>query len=134
MSLVHCLKLTPGKLIIIDENCYDTFKAVKSDLFKRVKGKYDIIVFNPPYLPVDDEYKDITFDGGKDGRAVIKRFLRNAGKHLKKKGKILLLISSLTGEKEVLALFENNKFKTRVLARQKVPLEELMVIEAGKVR
>ncbi len=32
MSLAHCLKLTPGKLIIIDENCFDTFSKVESDL------------------------------------------------------------------------------------------------------
>jgi fatty-acyl-CoA synthase/citronellyl-CoA synthetase len=32
MSLIHCLKLTPGNLIIIDENCYDSFNAVQSDL------------------------------------------------------------------------------------------------------
>jgi len=32
MSLAHCLKLTPGKFIIVGENCYDNFNAVQSDL------------------------------------------------------------------------------------------------------
>ena len=32
MSLVHCLKLTSGKCIIIDEKCFNNFNAVKSDL------------------------------------------------------------------------------------------------------
>ncbi len=32
MSLVHCLKLTPRKFIIIDENCFNNFNAVISDL------------------------------------------------------------------------------------------------------
>ncbi len=32
MSLAHCLELTPGKLIIVGENCYESFNAVKSDL------------------------------------------------------------------------------------------------------
>ena len=32
MSLAHCLNLTPGKLIIVDENCYENFSAVESDL------------------------------------------------------------------------------------------------------
>ena len=31
-SLLHCLKLTLGKLIIIDENCYEIFSQVLSDL------------------------------------------------------------------------------------------------------
>ncbi len=32
MSLAHCLKLTPGKFIIVSENCYDSFNVVQSDL------------------------------------------------------------------------------------------------------
>ncbi|MFX1340697.1 MAG: long-chain-acyl-CoA synthetase, partial [Promethearchaeota archaeon] len=32
MSLAYCLKLTPGKLIIVGENCYESFSAVQSDL------------------------------------------------------------------------------------------------------
>jgi len=32
MSLTHCLKLTPGKFIIVGENCYESFNSVQSDL------------------------------------------------------------------------------------------------------
>ncbi|MFX0164293.1 MAG: long-chain-acyl-CoA synthetase [Candidatus Hodarchaeota archaeon] len=32
LSLVHCLKLTPGKFIIVGEKCYETFIKVKSEL------------------------------------------------------------------------------------------------------
>ncbi|MHA1916047.1 MAG: long-chain-acyl-CoA synthetase [Promethearchaeota archaeon] len=31
-SLVHCLKLTPGKFIIVGENCFNIFNDVKSEL------------------------------------------------------------------------------------------------------
>ncbi|MCX6818473.1 MAG: methyltransferase [Candidatus Aenigmarchaeota archaeon] len=131
-------------------------KAIHSDLFSKVKGKFDLIVCNPPYLPAQTEtkpnirtecvnvcdeqpldakdanaYNDITYSGGEKGRTVITKFIRNVKKYLKKNGKILLLISSLTGEKEVLALFKENQFKTKIIARQKIPWEELMVIEAG---
>ena len=106
-------------------------KALKSDLFKSVKGRYDLIVFNPPYLPVDDEFRDQAYDGGKDGRTVIRKFIKNTSRYLRKNGSILLLISSLTGEKEVLDLFGKNKLKAKVIARKKVPWEELMVIEAS---
>ena len=32
-------------------------KAKVSDLFSNVKGKFDLIIFNPPYLP-DEELED----------------------------------------------------------------------------
>ncbi|MHA2180077.1 MAG: AMP-binding protein [Promethearchaeota archaeon] len=31
-SLIHCLKLTPGKFIIVGENCFNMFNDVKSEL------------------------------------------------------------------------------------------------------
>ena len=32
LSLVHCLKLTLGKIIIVGENCFNTFNRIKSEL------------------------------------------------------------------------------------------------------
>jgi len=45
-------------------------KAVKSDLFSNIKGKFDLIIFNPPYLPSGrfDKGKDTT--GGKKGNEI----------------------------------------------------------------
>jgi citronellyl-CoA synthetase len=31
-TLIHCLNLTPGKIVIIGEECYDAFNKVKSEL------------------------------------------------------------------------------------------------------
>lgn len=103
----------------------------QSDLFSAVTGKFDLIVFNPPYLP--DESGDKTYSGGKTGRETIEKFIKGAKAHLAAGGRILLLISSLTGEKEVLYLFRNTGFRTKTVARQKVPWEELVVIEASKL-
>lgn len=100
----------------------------QSTLFSAITSKFDLIVFNPPYLP--DESNDATYSGGKTGRGVIEKFIEQAKRHLNKDGKILLLISSLTGEKEVLDLFHNHGFKTKIIAREKIPWEEIMVIEA----
>lgn len=107
-------------------------KAVQSNLFSKIKGKFSMIVFNPPYLPADGNMHDgdKTCTGGRTGRVVISRFIKNAGRYMKKSGKVMLLISSLTGEKEVMELFRKNRFKTKIIARQKIPWEELIVIEA----
>ncbi|MFA4820264.1 MAG: HemK2/MTQ2 family protein methyltransferase [Candidatus Aenigmatarchaeota archaeon] len=101
-----------------------------SDLFSNVTGRFDLIVLNPPYLPVEEGETDITYAGGATGREVIERFVSKAKDHLKPEGIILLLISSLTGEKEVMELFIKHGMKVKSVAREKIEWEELIVIEA----
>jgi len=75
------------------------FNCINSDLFSNIKEKFDLIIFNPPYLPEDlNEPKNssLSITGGKFGGEIINRFLRQAKFHLKKGGKIILLLSSLT--------------------------------------
>ena len=76
-------------------------KFLKSNLFKNVKGRFDLIVFNPPYLPKDKDDKDIAHCGGKHGYEVIEKFLREVDDYLEPDGKILLLFSSLTNKEKV---------------------------------
>ncbi len=104
-------------------------KTVESDLFSSIKESFDVIVFNSPYLPTEEN--DITYSGGRSGRDTIEKFIIGAKNHLNKGGIILLLISSLTGKKEVIGLFEKNGFKAEINSRKKIPWEELMIIEAS---
>ena len=63
------------------------FNCVKSNLFEKIKGKYEIIVFNPPYLPEDSrEPRDsrMATTGGKDGGELTNKFLKQAKKHMTK--------------------------------------------------
>lgn len=74
-------------------------KAVKSDLFSNIKGKFDLIIFNPPYLPKEvkePEDSALATTGGKKGNEIIEKFLSQAREHLEKDGKILIVFSSLT--------------------------------------
>lgn len=104
----------------------------ESDLFEKVKNKFDLIVFNPPYLPVEEGEDDITYAGGKTGRDVIEKFSISVRSHLSDKGHILLLISSLTGEKETIRLLEKRGMKTKIVGREKIPWEELIIISAWR--
>jgi len=50
------------------------------DLFAPCKGAFDLVVFNPPYLPTGPQDRvagalNAAFDGGADGLAVTRRFL-----------------------------------------------------------
>lgn len=72
------------------------FEAIRSDLFTSVKGMYDTIIFNPPYLPSDPKYPDMALDGGKRGYEILVRFLHGLPAHLKTDGIALIVFSSLT--------------------------------------
>jgi len=111
--------------------------AKQSDLFSDVKGSFDLIVFNAPYLPEDESQKsgkkgvhveELAWNGGQGGREVISRFARDAPTHLEKDGTILLEISSLTGENEVQKIFEGLSLRADVISREKIPWEELIIL------
>ena len=74
-------------------------KIILSNLFEKLnpeKNKFDLILFNPPYLPKNKFDEGLDTTGGKNGSEVINNFLVQAKKYLSKNGKILLLTSSLT--------------------------------------
>ena len=102
------------------------FNCIQSNLFSKVKGKFDLIIFNPPYLPEDkNEPKDskLITTGGKKGSEVINKFLIESKKHLNKNGKIFLLVSSLTKE------IRWNNYQKKLVGKKKIFFEELKVYE-----
>ncbi len=105
-------------------------KAKLSNLFSDVKGKFDTIIFNPPYLPLDeneDKESRIITTGGKSGYELIERFFKSVKNHLNEKGLILIVFSSLTDKRKVLGLMEKNGFKFKLLEKKKISFEELYV-------
>jgi len=105
------------------------FKAIKSNLFENIKDKYDLIIFNPPYLPENkyDKEKDTT--GGKEGCETILKFLKQAKSNLNKNGKILLLFSSLSSLEIIKKEAEDLGYKIKKLSNKKLFFEELYVYE-----
>lgn len=104
------------------------FNAIQSNLFESIpkNNKFDIIIFNPPYLPIDKkEPKDsrLATTGGKHGSEIINRFLKQAKDFLANKGKIILLTSSLTKN------INWDGYKKELLAKKKLFFEELYVWE-----
>ena len=65
----------------------------QGDLFAHISECFDVITFNPPYLPSTGP-RDISWDGGRGGIQVAMRFLAQAQNHLNKKGRIYLLLST----------------------------------------
>jgi release factor glutamine methyltransferase len=108
--------------------------VVRTDLFTSIRGSFDLVLFNPPYLPTQpeeriDDWLEYALDGGKSGRAVIERFARNVGDVLAPGGRILLLISSLTGLSEVQERFAGRNYSAGIAMQQVVEDEVLYVLK-----
>ena len=107
--------------------------VVRGDLFSGIRSTFDLILFNPPYLPTQpderiDDWLEFALDGGVSGRAVIERFAAEVDRVLAPGGRIMLLISSLTGFDEVSELFVRNGFSVERVFQQTVEDEELYVL------
>jgi release factor glutamine methyltransferase len=108
--------------------------VVLTDLFSGLQGMFDLVLFNPPYLPTRPEERihdwlEYALDGGENGRAVIERFAKNIGNVLAPDGRVLLLVSSITGLCEVQELFAGNGYSARIAMQQAVEDEELYVLK-----
>ena len=107
-------------------------RFVHSDLFSKIKGKFDTIIFNPPYLPSNQKYPDVALDGGKKGYELIGRFISQANAHLEERGRILIVFSSLTKKDKVGEILEKYLFGYKEVAEQKIFFETLYVYLIAK--
>ena len=102
-----------------------TVKATKSDIFSNVTERFDIVLFNPPYLP-SDEVRDRAVDGGTEGSQVMNRFLKELPLHLKKDGFALLLVSTLNQPRTIIDSHPELLFKG--VTTRSLFFEELQVL------
>lgn len=102
-------------------------KAICSDLFEKVAGTFDMIVFNPPYLPDND---DVPGSETWAMRDVLERFVRHAAAHLRPGGLVLVVVSSLTPAERIVGMLVEAGFAVEHAAQRKVPWETLSVLRA----
>ena len=98
-------------------------------------AKFDLILFNAPYLPSDkredDSWMVRSWAGGINGRQVIDQFISQVPSHLKAFGRILLMQSTLANAEETIRKFEESDLKACIKAERKLPFfETLTLIEA----
>jgi release factor glutamine methyltransferase len=114
-------------------NLHPLITYMQSDLFSNVKGTFDTIIFNPPYLPDDPNLRDIALDGGKKGYEFSVRFLKDARKHLADNGQMLFLFSSLTHKEVIDKTLIENAYLFEEISKQKLDFEILYVYKIKKV-
>lgn len=100
---------------------------VLTHLMAGLRGPFDVVAFNPPYLegpPQDD--LDRAWQGGHQGSDVSLRFLADLGRVLSLKGRAYLLLSRAN---EAAWRAAEERFRVRVVATKRLFFEELEVLE-----
>ena len=102
-------------------------RVVESDLFSRVPGYFDVISFNPPYLPgkeTSTSWIERAWSGGEEGSEVAIRFLDQAWKHLNPGGSIYMILSSIGGIMSVVRAARNH-YDSEMLEEQHMFFESI---------
>lgn len=81
---------------------------IRSDLFERVEGRYDMIVSNPPYIPTEEIEKlqeevrlydpRMALDGKEDGLFFYRRIIKDSVDHISPGGSLLFEIGCGQGD------------------------------------
>lgn len=102
-------------------------QVLQSDLFEKVNGYFDVIAFNPPYLPSDSSstsWIERSWSGGEKGSEIPVSFLDQAWRHLAPGGRIYMVLSSLTGLTSVLKAAKE-RYESEMLEEQRMFFESL---------
>lgn len=109
----------------------------QGDLFTALRDgvRFDLVLFNAPYLPSEageaESWIGRSWAGGADGRLVVDRFISEVRAYLQPNGRVLLMQSTLTGVETTIQAFAKSDLKATVIAEQKLPFfETLTLIEA----
>jgi release factor glutamine methyltransferase len=107
---------------------------LEGDMFEPVEGRFDVIIFNPPYLPTAPE--DLThspldraLDGGPDGTDVTIRFLEQLDQYLTDEGRAYIVVSSLQDNGKMEDAMHRQRLVARRRGSEKFDFETISVLE-----
>ncbi|MBT3407722.1 methyltransferase [Candidatus Woesearchaeota archaeon] len=133
---ITCTDINKNAIKLSKENAKENnikIKFIESNLFENIKQEYDIIIFNPPYLPQDKLSSKHSIDtalyGGKKGYEITHQFIEQVYNNLKPNGKIFLLLCSLSKPKTSLELLNKFNYEYKLIKQIKIFPEELFVYE-----
>jgi release factor glutamine methyltransferase len=116
----------------------DKIEVRQGSLFEpmKVNERFDVIIFNAPYLPSDaweeHDLASLAWAGGESGRRIIDRFIVEVLGHLTIDGRVLLVQSTLSDVEQSLKVFAEQGLVAKVIAEKKVAFETIAVIEARR--
>ena len=138
---VICSDVNPFAVELVKKNYMQNMKLLNGnfevrlgDLFSVLSlgEKFDIIIFNPPYLPTKkdekvDRWFDTAVDGGISGLDVTTRFLEGLKDYLMPDGRAFFVFSSLSDRKKLEKIIAKNGLKYEVVLSRVFDDEQLDV-------
>jgi release factor glutamine methyltransferase len=143
---IHCAK--HGGLVTATDVCTEALDLARDnaganavevdlregDLFDPVEGAFDVIIFNPPYLPTDpedltDSPLDTALDGGPGGTEITLKFLQRLPEFLEPGGRAYLVVSSLQAMDRIDSEVHRQGLASRVRGSEKFVFETISVLE-----
>jgi release factor glutamine methyltransferase len=123
---VVCCDINPVAVELIKKNYLINQNLLRGNFDVRIgslfsvlnyKDSFDVIIFNPPYLPTIKEdlvggsgWFDTAVSGGIDGLNIIKRFINQVSGFLRENGRIYFVFSSLSNKDKLENIIKKNNF------------------------
>lgn len=105
-------------------------EVLETDVYSNVSGRFDTIVFNLPYLPVEEEGELAkAWSGGEDGLGPLPELLKGAPDHLLPGGRVVVVVSSLMDGGRLAEVLGERR--VNVLGEMSLFFERLRVLEIG---
>lgn len=114
-------------------NAYNKADVVCCDLLTAFRhgNLFNLIAFNPPYLP-DEGLEDRSIFGGEGGIEISLRLIEQAYSRLHPNGRLIILLSSLSDVERLLKASIKLGFVYRVVKAKELFFEKLIVFEFRK--
>lgn len=143
LSNATALDVSEKALKIAEENIKNLglskkVKVLKSDLFENVDEKFDLIVSNPPYIPLSEKatiQKEVTFDPElalftKDAKGLefYEKIIKEAKNCLNKNG-YLLFEMGIDQSKEIKELLETNGYKNIEIIKDLAEIDRVAIAQ-----
>lgn len=143
LSKSTALDVSDNALKIAEENIKNLdlskkVKTLKSNLFEKVSEKYDLIVSNPPYIPLSEKatiQKEVTFDPDlalytKDekGLEFYEKISKNAKNYLNKNG-YLLFEMGLGQSEDIKQILEQEGYKNIQIEKDLAGIDRVIIAQ-----
>ncbi|MFB6182549.1 MAG: HemK2/MTQ2 family protein methyltransferase [Candidatus Nanohaloarchaea archaeon] len=122
---IHEPSLKETKRKALEEGIEENIELVKSNLFSEINSKFDIIIFNPPYLPGEKAYEGRTWKGGKEGIEITERFLNQVNDYLKSDSEAYIIASNKANIEKLI-----ERYNLSIESEKKLWFEKLLLLKS----